>query len=87
LGFLGVIVLTCRQTPRLKGDASSTGALVLYFTGRRGLRTSWLIVGITSSFHCPDGLTRRAIRSGKIAKARDRLEPAFHAEGMSLTRC
>ena len=40
LGFLGVIVLTWRHTPRLNGEASSTGDLVLYFTGRRGLRTS-----------------------------------------------
>src|SRR5690349_1572567 len=46
-GFLGVIVLTWRQTPRLNGQASSTGDLVLYLTGRRGLRTSWLIVGMS----------------------------------------
>src|SRR3954452_14212975 len=50
LGFLGVIVLTWRQTPRLNGQASSTGDLVLYCTGRRGLRTSWLIVGMSQSF-------------------------------------
>src|SRR6476620_4897043 len=48
-GFLGVIVLTWRQTPRLNGQASSTGDLVLYTTGRRGLRTSWLIVGMCRS--------------------------------------
>src|SRR3954462_8057022 len=49
-GFFGVIVLTWRQTPRLNGQASSTGDLVLYLTGRRGLRTSWLIVGMSQSF-------------------------------------
>src|SRR5438270_10507178 len=54
-GFLGVIVLTWRQTPRLNGQASSTGDLVLYTTGRRGFRTSWLIVGMSRWFHCPLG--------------------------------
>src|SRR5579875_689715 len=53
-GFLGVIVLTWRHTPRLNGEDSRTGALVLYWTGRRGLRTSWLIVGINRSFRSLD---------------------------------
>src|SRR6516165_8081119 len=58
LGFLGVIVLTWRQTPRLNGEDSRTGALVLYWTGRRGLRTSWLIVGMNLSF--------RSLRDGLV---------------------
>src|SRR5208282_4096058 len=58
-GFLGVIVLTWRQTPRLNGQASSTGDLVLYCTGRRGLRTSWLIVGMSQSF--PFSRSRRVL--------------------------
>src|SRR5438270_926112 len=59
LGFLGVIVLTWRQTPRLNGQPSSTGLLVLYNTGRRGLRTSWLIVGMSSVVPFPPGRSGR----------------------------
>src|SRR5262245_6105699 len=47
-GFLGVTVLTCRQTPRFCGHPSSTGVLVLDFWTLRGLRTSWLMVGISN---------------------------------------
>src|ERR1700733_86724 len=82
LGFLGVIVFTWRQTPRLNGDASNTGDLVLYFTGRRGLRASWLIVGIKPSFPSP-----RRGTTGPNSKRSDRepsrrLEPAFPARGV-----
>ena len=45
-GFFGVIVLTCKQTPRFCGHFSSTGALLNFRGGLRRLRTSWLIVGI-----------------------------------------
>src|SRR5688572_22305747 len=48
-GFFGVIVLTCRHTPRFCGHASSTGDLVRRFWTTRGLRTSWLIVGMSGS--------------------------------------
>jgi hypothetical protein len=34
------------QTPRFWGQASRAGALFLLLTGSRGLRISWLIVGI-----------------------------------------
>src|SRR5215471_9220397 len=47
-GFLGVIVRTIRQTPCLNGFFSSTGDLLNVRFCRRGLRTSWLIVGIRS---------------------------------------
>src|SRR5690242_9654562 len=57
-GFFGVIVLTWRQTPRLNGFLSRTGDFDLYLTGRRGLRTSWLIVGMSDN---------RSIRPGGIA--------------------
>ena len=63
----GVIVLTWRQTPRLNGQDSSTGALVLYFTGRRGLRTSWLIVGMSQSFPLPR--SRHVFSSGPSSVA------------------
>src|SRR5690606_2740269 len=62
LGFLGVMVLTCVQTPRLNGEPlprvsfpfstlrlkRSAGAFTFAITRLRGFRTSWLIVGILS---------------------------------------
>src|SRR5208283_892051 len=45
-GFLGVMVLTCRQTPRFCGQACMAGCFGLRYCCRRGFRTSWLIVGI-----------------------------------------
>jgi hypothetical protein len=45
-GFFGVIVRTCKQTPRLKGQRSRIGDLLNFRFGRRRLRTSWLIVGM-----------------------------------------
>ena len=61
-GFLGVIVRTCRQTPRFCGAPGigtwrclrlfqflrMAGALILEIFGFRPLRTSWLIVGTTT---------------------------------------
>lgn len=46
-GFLGVRVMTCVQTPRRKGFLRKAGDLLLAVLIVRGLRTSWLIVGIT----------------------------------------
>src|SRR3954454_13120827 len=66
LGFLGVIVLTWRQTPRLNGQASSTGDLVLYNWGRRGFRTSWLIVGMGRGFRSP-GPSRAGVNPDCVA--------------------
>src|SRR5690606_41934912 len=43
LGFLGVRVITCKQTPRRNGAFSRAGDLLLYFNLLRPLRTSWLI--------------------------------------------
>ncbi|CAH1677933.1 hypothetical protein BOSEA31B_14630 [Hyphomicrobiales bacterium] len=37
------------QTPRFCGHDSSAGAVLRAFTGERGLRMSWLIVGILAS--------------------------------------
>jgi hypothetical protein len=45
-GFFGVRVITWRQTPRRKGAPAKAGALLLYVSFSRPLRTSWLIVGI-----------------------------------------
>src|SRR5919107_6420005 len=58
-GFLGVIVRTCRQTPRFCGEPGTgiwrwrrlfqflriAGALIFAILARRPWRTSWLIVG------------------------------------------
>jgi hypothetical protein len=49
-GFEGVVVYTRVQTPRFCGQASRAGTLLLSRTGVRGLRTSWLIVGIDGWF-------------------------------------
>src|SRR5688572_22297792 len=59
-GFLGVIVRTCRQTPRLKGHLSRIGALENFRLARRRLRTSWLIVGIRGELRNVSGLPGRA---------------------------
>src|ERR1700733_765345 len=47
LGFLGVMVLTCRQTPRFCGQASRSLTLLIRGKLRRGFLMSWLIVGIS----------------------------------------
>src|SRR5690606_36367585 len=47
LGFLGVVVYTRVHTPRRCGQFSSAGLLLLARLATRGLRTSWLIVGMT----------------------------------------
>jgi hypothetical protein len=49
LGFLGVIVRTCRQTPRLAGHRSRTGDFENFRFARRRRRTSWLIVGMQTA--------------------------------------
>src|SRR5579884_3889971 len=48
-GFLGVMILTCRQTPFFCGQPCMAGCFGLRYCWRRGLRTSWLIVGIPHS--------------------------------------
>src|SRR5437764_14593043 len=48
-GFLGVIVLTCRHTPRFCGQPCMAGCFGLRYCWRRGFRTSWLIVGMDLS--------------------------------------
>src|SRR3990167_7208387 len=45
-GFFGVVVLTRVQTPRRWGEPSRAGTLLRVGLGLRGLRISWLIVGI-----------------------------------------
>src|SRR5256885_9070232 len=45
-GFFGVIVLTCRHTPRFCGQPCTAGCFGRLRCGTRGLRTNWLIVGM-----------------------------------------
>src|SRR6266852_1114861 len=52
LGFLGVMILTCKQTPRFCGQPCRAGCFGLRYCCRRGLRTSWLIVGIEQTPVC-----------------------------------
>src|SRR6476659_4866573 len=48
-GFFGVIVLTCKHTPRFCGHPCMAGCFGFDFCGRRGLRINWLIVGMNRS--------------------------------------
>src|SRR5436190_13515283 len=51
-GFFGVMVLTTVHTPRFCGQPCMAGCFGFDRCGFRGLRMSWLIVGIpTSSGH------------------------------------
>src|ERR1700683_4664571 len=54
LGFLGVMVLTCRQTPRFCGLASRSLTLLIRGRLRLGRLINWLIVGI----HFPQQIDR-----------------------------
>ena len=47
-GFFGVVAYTRVQTPRFCGQFLRAGLLLLSCVSSRGLRTSWLIVGISS---------------------------------------
>src|SRR5438309_7119427 len=55
-GFLGVIVFTTVQTPRFCGQPCMAGCFGRDFCGTRGVRISWLIVGIPNL-----GLARRVV--------------------------
>ena len=48
LGFFGVTVFTWRHTPRFCGHAARSLTFDFAPGERRGLRTSWLIVGMCS---------------------------------------
>ena len=50
LGFFGVRVITCVQTPRLKGPPPSAGDFDLPRGWMRGWRMSWLMVGMVPCF-------------------------------------
>src|SRR5215831_5478219 len=45
-GFLGVMIFTCRQTPFFCGHPCMAGCFGRLRCATRGLRTSWLIVGM-----------------------------------------
>src|SRR5688572_18404182 len=48
-GFFGVVVRTCRHTPRLNWLLSSAGHLLFLVTSLRFLRDNWFSVGIGPS--------------------------------------
>src|SRR3954447_20089145 len=54
-GFLGVMILTCKHTPRFCGHPVIAGCFGLRYCCVRGVRTSWLIVGILDSLQGPRG--------------------------------
>src|SRR5205807_1858056 len=49
-GFLGVMILTCKHTPFFCGQPCSAGCFGRRYCCTRGLRTSWLMVGISVTF-------------------------------------
>ena len=49
LGFLGVTALTSKHTPRFCGQPPRATFFFLAFCTTRGLRISWLTVGILTS--------------------------------------
>src|SRR5438105_14704897 len=71
LGFLGVMILTCRHTPFFCGQPCMAGCFGRLRCTTRGLRTNWLMVGIgRSSSHGVRSHARRdapvgLFRSGK----------------------
>src|SRR6516165_8399996 len=54
LGFLGVMILTCKQTPFFCGQPCRAGCLGRRYCCTRGFRTSWLIVGMVVWFRLSD---------------------------------
>src|SRR5437867_6983170 len=69
LGFLGVRVMTCRQTPRRNGEFCKAGDFDLYRILLRPLRTSWLMVGIAASIFDPRLPGFRETERGLLAEA------------------
>src|SRR3954452_3424532 len=67
-GFFGVMILTCRQTPFFCGQPCMAGCLGLLRCGTRGLRTSWLIVGILVVARCPGVVRGRFVPIGRCVK-------------------
>src|SRR5262249_23133432 len=49
------MILTCRHTPRFCGQACRAGCFGLRYCWTRGLRTSWLIVGMNRSLQTAHG--------------------------------
>jgi hypothetical protein len=50
-GFFGVIVFTCKQTPRLCGQLVKAGDLLFLTFALRCFLISWDIVGIFNHFY------------------------------------
>src|SRR5918994_3705712 len=84
-GFLGVIVRTCRQTPRFCGAPGIgtwrwrrlfqflriAGALILAILARRPWRTSWLIVGTKTLPRCLHGWAPVETDAGRSSAGSD----------------
>src|SRR5690348_6779900 len=65
-GFFGVVVYTRVQTPRFCGLPCSAGTLFRFGLNPRGLRISWLIVGI-QTFHCSAAFAAKHVKQGAWA--------------------
>src|SRR5882762_3523372 len=76
-GFFGVVVYTLVHTPRRCGQPFSAGLLLFARASSRGLRTNWLIVGISDlceAFH-----SSRAVVHGSMRR------PASTFSGRSIS--
>src|SRR5262249_37602761 len=71
-GFLGVMVFTCRHTPRFCGQPCMAGCFGRLRCGTRGLRTNWLMVGIPT----PEAeFGRRCYSVVSVGQTRDSRHP------------
>src|SRR3954464_9186495 len=92
LGFFGVMVLTCRHTPRFCGEASRSLTLLMRPRARRGFLMSWLIVGMTVlAFLFGDAeIARKLLKGPQMATRsrglRDSTSGAIYRATRGLTR-
>src|ERR1700730_19460026 len=80
LGFFGVVVYTFVHTPRRCGDPLSAGLLLFTRAISRGLRTSWLMVGM---FRFPCLVRPRA----RATASRANPPISHHCEAFDSSRC
>src|SRR5438552_11314935 len=72
LGFLGVMILTCKHTPFFCGQPCRAGCLGRRYCCTRGLRTSWLIVGIVLSYPLGTSVSAATRRNESVSKLQRR---------------
>src|SRR5436305_1576800 len=68
LGFLGVMILTCKQTPFFWGQPCKAGCFGLRYCLVRAFRTNWLMVGM----HYSGGSSARSGRRNRYGSGHRR---------------